>query len=200
MLHRLIAMANFVNTARGLLNDDRLHATQADQCDQLVSFIKTSPADVDDRTATVAALSSAAVQQAFTEAQRRHIAEAVATSAGPVSPAGPKRETAQVHYHMQNYLTENDWSVMHTRRSDHTTKVHVLVARAHAIGLVYPTELTMAAIISILRLCGEVDDKTVHQYVQEYKRLNKLRRAPSMRTMTNFPSDPAEFTATYPMG
>jgi hypothetical protein len=43
-----------------------------------------------------------------------------------------------------------------------------------------------------------VDDNTVHQYVQEYKRLNKLRRAPSMRTMTNFPSDPAEFTATYP--
>jgi len=203
MLNRVQAVAKFINSTRLALGEgDSLAATQNEQVDQLIKYINQSlNFDVDDATAAITALKSDIVGQAFTLQQLRLLAEAIAAKASnvPEQPSAlPKRTAAQIHYHFQNYLTVDDWKVLGTRRSDLAAKVHILLQRAHAIGLVYPTELTIAAIVSIMRFGYEMPDQTVHFYVQEYKRLNKLRRAPAMRTVSTFPKNPAEFMSEFP--
>lgn len=203
MLSRVQAVAKFINSTRLALGEgDSLAATQKEQGDQLIQYINQSVNfDVDDAAAAITALKSDIVSQAFTLQQLRLFAEAIAAKASvvPEQPSAlPKRTAAQIHYHFQNYLTVGDWKVLGTRRSDLAAQVHILLQRAHAIGLVYPTELTIAAIVSIIRFGCEMPDQTVHFYVQEYKRLNKLRRAPAMRTVSTFPKNPAEFMSEFP--
>ena len=201
MLARIKAVAGFINTSREITGNSAAHQSlQKDHVDQLVQFINAEPiCNVQDSTAALQALTSDAVASAFTEEQRHHMASALSShSMTCCAPGAPKKSPAQSHYHMQHYLTASDWKTMDTRRSDDVSKVHMLLERAHAIGLVYPSELTVAAIVSITKLSCHVQDQTILFYVQEYKRLNKLRRVASMRTMTTYPRDPAEFLQEYP--
>ena len=195
MLSKLSAVANFVVAAKKHIGD--VGGMQQDQADIAVKIVQSEPHDTVEAAACLSALSSDQFVDAFTADQLKAIAVAIAghSTSAPVKLA---RAQPQVHFYFHKYLTGSDW---HKLRSDSNPfiKMEVLLMRAHAIGLIYPSELTIAAVLSVLRIVGvQLDTADTLSLVTDYKRINKRARPSSCRTMDAFPADPSEFMEKFP--
>jgi hypothetical protein len=165
----------------------------------------STPMDVQDASNVLQALASAPlVTDSFTSSQRQEMSEAVAANLGgpAVDQGQQKRHHQQLHYHFHKYLLESDWAVLTSPKTDNLHKVSVLVSCAHRIGLLYPTELTVTAIVSIIKLTSgtEIMPHEMFRLLSEYKRANKAKRctAPCGFTLQTFSPEVNEFIKSYP--
>ena len=82
--------------------------------------------------------------------------------------------------------------------------LYIMVRRARAIGLVYPSESTVASMVSIVKVVDasigarENSAEDTHKLILEYKRINKLKRHGVPKTADAFPEAAADFIAKYP--
>ena len=160
MLCRIRAVADYVNASKAAIphSSTLLTSLQEGQLNHLTSLIKSCTLDVAEAAAVLNVLaadsSDPAVAAAFTVEQRAVLAEAVVATKTTVGESASgtgvvAKQRAQTHYYFYNYLTEDDWKTVFVGNPMNSVKV--LATRAHTIGLVYPSELTVVAIIAMRR-------------------------------------------------
>ena len=201
MIGRMNAAADFVISAKKQLGDaPSVAKLQDEQAKQIILNASTMRIDVNEAAACMSILASAQFAEAFSATQLTGMAMALAevqteqapTAAGKVKPA------SQVHYFFHVYLTDSDWDDMRGR-SDRNRKVLVLVNRAQRIGLMYPTELTIAAMIALIKAVDPtLSTEESMNLVLEYKRVNKKTRTTVTKTFDTFPADVSDFLLAYP--
>jgi hypothetical protein len=149
--------------------------------------------------------SNSRVTAAFTKEHLTGLANALAQqmsgeshSAG-TNPNQQQKQPQQINYNVHKYMTKDDYECMGKPYTDRE-KLGRLVEICHRIGLIYPTELTVVAIIAVLKLSSHtaLSPDDTHKLVVEFKRLNKTRRNVHMYTVQHFPSNPADFIKSFP--
>lgn len=200
MIAQLTALADFITSSRSALGGGgHVDKVRQEQVDRFNTTLQSTPLELDIASGLVQALQTDKIRSAFTDDQRRVLAESAMNSVSITSETNnSKRYQSQVHYHMEKYLTDADWNVLMTS-SDGMSKVHTLVRRAHCIGLVYPTELTVASVVAIIKAGNDrLTSDDMHSLVLEYKKLNKVKRPGVHRTMDAFPQCTKQFIDQFP--
>ena len=205
MISRMEAITNFVivtRTAMGPTHEKSVKTVQ-DQRDHALQVIRLSNLDIVGTTDLIKFIQSDTFANAFGPDSVAEFVEATLGNPTATTDGFCKgRPTSQVHYYFCNYLTDGDWASL--RKSDHTGMLYIMQRRAHAIGLVYPSELTVSSIVSIVKVVdaagGSREDtaEETHKLIVEYKRINKLKRHGVPKTLDTFPEATSEFTAKYP--
>lgn len=203
MLAKINAVAAFVNASRAaLFDEDAVRKLQSDQVQHLQAYVQGSSISVEEGADVLTALKSDVITGAFAPEQRAALASAIAaaTTGATSPPSSTKvRPDPQTHYHMAKYLTKSDWDVLQKQSSLHE-KLDVLVNRSLAIGLLFPSELSVTSIVSIIKVVSkrEVSASDMHSMVVEYKRLLKLRRPAFSRTALKFQEKASDFMVMWP--
>ena len=206
MLSRLNAIVNFVVTTRhamGQSHESSVKVTQ-EQRDHALHLIRNTTLDIVETTDVIRFIQSDAFASAFGSDTARDFNAAILNNTTSTSDGMHKgRPTSQVHYFMANYVHAKEWHAL--KSTDHTGMLYLLVQRAHAIGLVFPSELSVANLVSIIKVIDATNSRSemtaddTHKLILEYKRINKLKRKGVPRTLDHFPESVADFmTSTRP--
>ena len=205
MLSRLNAIVNFVVTTRhamGSSHESSVKVTQ-EQRDYALHLIRNTTLDIVETTEVIRFIQSDAFASAFGSDTARDFNAAILNNTTSTSDGMHKgRPTSQVHYFMANYVHAKEWHAL--KSTDHIGMLYLLVHRAHAIGLVFPSELSVANLVSIIKVIDAANSRSemtaddTHKLILEYKRINKLKRKGVPRTLDHFPESVADFMTSYP--
>ncbi len=133
----------------------------------------------------------------FDDEERAKVAEIVMAKAMETPALGGAsqdhtRSKLQVVESFENYLTQADWEALLSSRLVPREKVLVLARRAHCVGIVHPTEVSVRNIVSIKTVSsGEgVQGQQALEDLREFKKILKGLGAPMVMGPSRYPTDP----------
>jgi hypothetical protein len=207
MLATFEAVSNLVLSSKRALGSDSQSflKLQEAQYVHLKGLVQSQRLGAAEAAAAMDSLNNnSRVTAAFTKEHLTGLADALAqqmSGATQVAALQPNhhKQPQQTNYNLHKYMTKDDYEFMCKTCTDFE-KIGKLVEICHRIGLIYPTELTVVAIIAVLKLSSQtaLSPDDTHKLVVEFKRLNKARRHVHMYTVQHFPSDPADFIKSFP--
>ena len=186
-LSMLQAVTTFLTAAKTHIgNDDGWASTVDTQVQSVLNFVTKSSITMDDASEALNFLNTPLAVAVFDAAQRKLVSAALAKSisnnqqlaVADNTPVATARACTQTHFYLYNYLVDQDWTILLDRGALMSTKIHSIIDRSFAIGLVNPNEKSMVSIVAILAACGAPvsSNGAAFELLEQVKRLWKMER------------------------
>jgi len=207
MLQQYKAARDYIDAARGVgMPADTLNEIKQTQKTQLkASFMLLHPTQA-DVTSTLIELRTDS--ESFTEIDRLELATVAhqAFANGPVarSIGNATTKTSQTHMYMHHYLPAHIWDkLVDPALTDHERFLSLITFSHEVLGLRYPTEPTVAHVISVVIVASKKSVTAEQSYAMKntYADLNDKQRVTfrgQPLTMREFPMSVDEFIAAHP--
>ena len=155
-----------------------------DQVAHVVSFIASSPINLVDATNMLERVND--LDLPFGEGDRVAITSAIndrlSVAFAKPSKVAPKLSkefvSRQTQIYMWNYLSESDWQMLVSEQASLDDRFLVVVNRSLHIGLLYPSEPSYVALLSLISVAAKEvwDPETTNGNLQDFKSLFKVHR------------------------
>ena len=152
MLSKIKSVAEFLSATRGAIGaGPSFDAIAQAQTTNLESMVVRTPIEVDEAAAVMRFLMTEETGSLFGEDGRTRLTSAIAASfqKPPDATVTGRSTKVQTHLHMVNYLTLDDWSFLQAEGTL-ASKIHRLSDRCAMVGLLYPSEMTVVAIVALV--------------------------------------------------